>query len=258
MKALSLGIRTTLIAVVASILSVPSAFSTTIFYDNFDGYPDDASLTAVWTRVSGTSSSIFLAPSPSDASDQTVTQTSAAGRLRLVIPGGIVPTATEPVINFSFDLYDTTGGTNSGRVYGEIRNSASASGLLAAGLYNVATIGIFDQSRYQARTIDGGGWIQLAALRTVGWHNFRFEIIGNRASLYVDNLLEPNFTNVAAGSATYDWVHIGSGLTGLTSAFFDNLNVAITPIPEPEAYAMLLAGFGLLGFAARRRKQQAA
>ena len=26
------------------------------------------------------------------------------------------------------------------------------------------------------------------------------------------------------------------------------------PIPEPESYAMLLAGLGLLGFAARRRK----
>lgn len=30
------------------------------------------------------------------------------------------------------------------------------------------------------------------------------------------------------------------------------------PIPEPETYAMLLAGLGLLGFAARRRKQQLA
>ncbi len=30
------------------------------------------------------------------------------------------------------------------------------------------------------------------------------------------------------------------------------------PIPEPESYAMLLAGLGLLGFMARRRKQQAA
>ena len=28
-------------------------------------------------------------------------------------------------------------------------------------------------------------------------------------------------------------------------------------VPEPETYAMLLAGLGLLGFAARRRKQQA-
>ena len=30
------------------------------------------------------------------------------------------------------------------------------------------------------------------------------------------------------------------------------------PVPEPETYAMMLAGLGLLGFAARRRKQQAA
>ena len=31
----------------------------------------------------------------------------------------------------------------------------------------------------------------------------------------------------------------------------------ITPIPEPETYAMLLAGLGLMGFVARRRRQRA-
>ncbi|MYN16179.1 choice-of-anchor A family protein [Rugamonas sp. FT107W] len=32
----------------------------------------------------------------------------------------------------------------------------------------------------------------------------------------------------------------------------------ITPVPEPETYAMLLAGLGVVGFMARRRKQAAA
>lgn len=31
----------------------------------------------------------------------------------------------------------------------------------------------------------------------------------------------------------------------------------VSPVPEPEIYAMLLAGLGLLGFAARRRKENA-
>jgi hypothetical protein len=36
--------------------------------------------------------------------------------------------------------------------------------------------------------------------------------------------------------------------------FFDGIQV--TPVPEPETYAMMLAGLGLLGVAARRRKQK--
>lgn len=31
-----------------------------------------------------------------------------------------------------------------------------------------------------------------------------------------------------------------------------------SPIPEPEIYAMVGLGFGLMGWVARRRKQQAA
>jgi hypothetical protein len=31
----------------------------------------------------------------------------------------------------------------------------------------------------------------------------------------------------------------------------------VTPVPEPETYAMMLAGLGMLGFMARRRKLKA-
>ena len=34
----------------------------------------------------------------------------------------------------------------------------------------------------------------------------------------------------------------------------DNVSVLAAPVPEPETYAMMIAGLGLLAFAAKRRK----
>lgn len=48
----------------------------------------------------------------------------------------------------------------------------------------------------------------------------------------------------------------GTGNTLLSGVDFPQTDV--TAIPEPETYAMLLAGLGLLGFVARRRKSQPA
>lgn len=36
-----------------------------------------------------------------------------------------------------------------------------------------------------------------------------------------------------------------------------DINVLLAPVPEPETYAMMLGGLGLLGFMARRRKNKA-
>ena len=46
---------------------------------------------------------------------------------------------------------------------------------------------------------------------------------------------------------------------GFTTNSNDNVgalldNVSVTAVPEPETYALMLAGFGLIGFSARRRK----
>jgi hypothetical protein len=49
------------------------------------------------------------------------------------------------------------------------------------------------------------------------------------------------------------------GIRGRAFVTIDNFNaVAVTAVPEPETYAMLIAGLGFLGFMARRRKQKGA
>jgi hypothetical protein len=55
-----------------------------------------------------------------------------------------------------------------------------------------------------------------------------------------------------------DSVVIYSGRMGTVGADVAANLVPTVPVPEPETYAMLLAGLGLLAFAARRRKQNAA
>lgn len=54
------------------------------------------------------------------------------------------------------------------------------------------------------------------------------------------------------GSLGYEkpYVYEGSFFLGANGA----LNYTVAAIPEPEAYALMLAGLGLVGFAARRRK----
>jgi hypothetical protein len=68
-------------------------------------------------------------------------------------------------------------------------------------------------------------------------------------------------TLLGGSAADRIWYDVFSG--GVTQngyALFTNapLGGNVAAIPEPETYAMMLAGLGLLGFAARRRKQKEA
>lgn len=52
----------------------------------------------------------------------------------------------------------------------------------------------------------------------------------------------------------------GSSITGLSFTnvpsidAFETANYSVTPVPEPETYALMLGGLGVLGFMARRRR----
>lgn len=58
--------------------------------------------------------------------------------------------------------------------------------------------------------------------------------------------------NLAAGFGDFDFYNNGFNAKSSVPFRYDNYRVAA--VPEPETYALLSVGFGLLGFAARRRK----
>lgn len=55
------------------------------------------------------------------------------------------------------------------------------------------------------------------------------------------------FNDSYTGDADYDDFVVGVKFTSANPP-------VVTPVPEPQTYAMMLAGFGLLGLSARRRK----
>lgn len=62
-----------------------------------------------------------------------------------------------------------------------------------------------------------------------------------------------NPVSLAAGTYTLQIKGTVSGLAG--GSYGGVLNIA-QPVPEPETYGMLLAGLGLIGFAARRKSNK--
>lgn len=58
-----------------------------------------------------------------------------------------------------------------------------------------------------------------------------------------------NFTPISSGSYSFGYQNSGGDNVGI---LLDN--VSVSAVPEPETYAMLLVGLGLLGFTVRRRK----
>jgi choice-of-anchor C domain-containing protein len=81
---------------------------------------------------------------------------------------------------------------------------------------------------------------------------------GNSQTLSFDNTTSTvtnmgwahqSFTFIATGISTE--LSFASTTDGNAGIALDN--ITITPVPEPETYALMLAGLGLVGFAARRR-----
>ena len=62
------------------------------------------------------------------------------------------------------------------------------------------------------------------------------------------------FTYVPRANPTAEWTPYNDSLNGV----FTISGRVLNPVPEPETYALMLAGLGVVGFMARRRKQERA
>ncbi len=105
---------------------------------------------------------------------------------------------------------------------------------LAAGTYNVVldlsgqflSFGAASNFNGQALNLYGGvGKVRFADIEYNGQSPFVLELFGT-----VSNAARANYTG----------------------------NISVSAVPEPETYGMLLAGLGLVGFAARRKAKKAA
>ncbi|HQM87597.1 MAG TPA: PEPxxWA-CTERM sorting domain-containing protein, partial [Methylotenera sp.] len=98
-----------------------------------------------------------------------------------------------------------------------------------------------------------------------------YDDVNGGGNLLASLNLSPQNTNNCSGDPTglyCNWSAVGVEFNGIAKSVnfggtanrvgFDNItfgsSTPVTSVPEPETYAMLLAGLGLIGFSVRRRK----
>lgn len=115
----------------------------------------------------------------------------------------------------------------------------------------VTLLGSTDLSAFVA----GGAPTDLPAGNNIGFVADSHWTATNPASTYGINAGESitfNLSGVTASNFSDGSLRFGVHLQGLPGGASESL---VSAVPEPQTYAMLLAGLGLLGFTANRRRQ---
>lgn len=145
----------------------------------------------------------------------------------------------------AYDLYMSVTGRTSGLSAGFGMFESPGWGSVAAGTTNISlpgapmvqnlqgwhTIGFWTQGGTMSVEYDG------SSIYSFGYQS----VIGEIGSLQIS----------MKGTGTIDWVNVTSNGNSVTSDM-NSPTVTVTAVPEPETYAMLLAGLGLIGVVRRR------
>lgn len=135
-------------------------------------------------------------------------------------------------------------------------NAIFGNGAFISGLHVVSGTGVGTQPT-SVSGVSGGSTVNLLTNNTGGGglsYDYRF-------------IFGPALANRLTDGETVNWVANNMGtfssfsdgqlalhMQGITSYPGTSSAWYISPVPEPETYAMLLVGLGLMGFSARRRK----
>jgi hypothetical protein len=198
--------------------------------------------------------------------------------LALAVAGTFATTVVSaaPTVLHSGDFYGYLAGVGSGRGVGFHADSSFS--ITSLGIYGDLISQSFDAVVFASTNGQDAGALLASSSAVVGgagaqYYDINLNYSFNAGSYYT-LLFRPTDGNGGWANAINYWNDSGlpttigpltliDGVEGYNAGDFSNflhpdlrINADVTPVPEPETYAMMLAGLGLLGLAQRRRKQK--
>lgn len=178
--------------------------------------------------------------------------------------------ATPTIVNGSFE----TNSVNGNYAYGEVASGWSISSGAGVSANNTAWTGTTATGSYFAFLQNVSSMSQTFTSSSAANYSFSFDLAlrsgysaGQAVSVSLDGVELGTYTasllwsstnavaaNIAAGTHTLTFAGLNPGNAFDTTAFVDNVSMSVSAVPEADTYAMLLAGLGVVGFVARRRK----